>query len=105
MQKYPVEGACAQSDVKFVIVEEGFVKMLKNRMINVVFPKCEKYAPGDHRGQYIEKQIEEDDLFLVRHRGLVTGEVDNFYIVEIEVYGVAVIAASRELYPVSDGIC
>ena len=38
------------------------------------------------------------------HRGLVTGDVDNFNIVEIKVYRVVIVAASWDLHSVVDGI-
>jgi hypothetical protein len=50
MQKHPVEWAGSQSDVKFVVVEKGLVKMLEYRVIYIVFSESEKQAPRDDRG-------------------------------------------------------
>mgnify|MGYP006319271293 CR=1 FL=1 len=104
MQEYPIEGAGSQSDIKFIIVEKRFVQVLDDRMINIIFSKGEKQAPCDQWGQNVEEKVEEDDLFFVWHCGLVTGDVDNFNIVEVKMYGIAAIATTRDLHSVVDGI-
>ena len=50
MQKHPVEWAGSQSDIKFVVVEKGLVKMLEYRVIYIVVSESEKQAPRDDRG-------------------------------------------------------
>ena len=69
MEENPVKGPANKPDVEFVVVQDGDLEIVKDCLVNDVLPKSKEYAPCQKRSDNVEEEIEEDDLFFVRHDG------------------------------------
>ena len=69
MEENPVKGPANKPDVEFVVVQDGDLEIVKDGLVNDVLPKNEEYAPCQKCSDNVEEEIEEDDLFFVRHDG------------------------------------